>query len=230
MKVGDLIQRVQSLYSKGVQSTSTRLTSRHIYSKLQSVRKRLLAQEAKKKLKLSPWNYQTLQCVELIEIPAHQCPCLPPTGCTILRTKYKLPSILIGFNGSVIDTVSTIDRQRKFSSISLSQVPYISGNKYSSGNTMYFIQDSFLYVITPGILDVVSITAVFEDPVEVKEFPSACSDNFGEECVECMDMLDMDFPLEGDKEEALLELTYQELISMFKQIPQDNVSNNSEDQ
>ena len=42
MTVGDLIQRVQSLYSKGVESDDSRLTRRHIYNKLLSVRSTLI--------------------------------------------------------------------------------------------------------------------------------------------------------------------------------------------
>ena len=34
MIIGDIIQRIQSLYSKGVQSDDTRLKSRHIYNVL----------------------------------------------------------------------------------------------------------------------------------------------------------------------------------------------------
>ena len=48
MKTEELIQRVQSLYSKGVQSDDSRLTSRHIYNKLTTVRAKLVTEEAKK--------------------------------------------------------------------------------------------------------------------------------------------------------------------------------------
>ena len=34
MKIKEIIQRVQSLYSKGVQSDDTRLSDRHIYNKM----------------------------------------------------------------------------------------------------------------------------------------------------------------------------------------------------
>ena len=49
MKIGEIIQRIQSLYSKGVESDDTRLMSRHIYNKLLTVRARLISQDAKKK-------------------------------------------------------------------------------------------------------------------------------------------------------------------------------------
>ena len=41
MLVKELVQRIQSLYSKGVQSDDTRLSSPHIYNKLITVRSKL---------------------------------------------------------------------------------------------------------------------------------------------------------------------------------------------
>ena len=98
MKIGEIVQRVQSLYSKGVHSDDSRLSARHIYNKLLTVRARLISQEAKKKQKISQWNYQTISCIELIKVPAHECPCLPPIGCDMLRSKYKLPKPLSGLS------------------------------------------------------------------------------------------------------------------------------------
>ena len=47
--IGEIIERIQSAYSKGVRSASSRLSSRLIYSKYKSVRKMLVAQQIKKK-------------------------------------------------------------------------------------------------------------------------------------------------------------------------------------
>jgi len=87
MKINELIQRIQSLYSKGVQSDDTRLSNRHVYNKIKTVRSKLVSQEAKKKQKISSWNYQPIPCIELIKVDAHDCPCIPPVGCKILRSK-----------------------------------------------------------------------------------------------------------------------------------------------
>ena len=51
--IGEILERIQSAYSKGVRSTSSRLSSRLSYSKYKSVRKMLVAQQIKKKQKIS---------------------------------------------------------------------------------------------------------------------------------------------------------------------------------
>jgi len=58
MTIKEIIQRVQSLYSKGVQSDDVRLEDRHIYNKMITVRSKLISQEAKKRQKINQWNYQ----------------------------------------------------------------------------------------------------------------------------------------------------------------------------
>ena len=86
MITGEVIQRIQSIYSKGVQSDDSRLRSRHIYNKLITVTAKLYEQQKNKKQKVNQWSYQVLPCVELIKTPIHECPCVPTLGCTIFRT------------------------------------------------------------------------------------------------------------------------------------------------
>ena len=71
-------------------------------------------------------------CIELIKVPAHECPCLPPIGCDMLRSKYKLPKPLSGLSGSLIQTVTTIDRGKKLNEVSMNAVKSLTGNKYTS--------------------------------------------------------------------------------------------------
>lgn len=65
MLIKEVIQRIQALYSKGVKSDDSRLSSRHIYSKLKSTRGRLLYEKVNKRQFIASINYQVLACVEL---------------------------------------------------------------------------------------------------------------------------------------------------------------------
>jgi len=225
MKVSEFIQRVQSLYSKGVNSDDSRLSNRHIYNKLLTVRSRLISQEAKKKLRISAWNYQTLPCVELIQVPTHDCPCIPPRGCDILRSRYELPKPLSGLSNDLIKSVSSIDRDLKIDEISINALGSQKGNKFTSKKINYFIQDGYLYISTPSKLKVVSVIGLFEDPIEASKFPSYCG---CEGCIECVDYLEEDFPIDNYLADAVIELSLQELVVMFSQNIED-LTNNSRD-
>lgn len=226
MQLAELIQRIQSLYSKGVQSDDSRLSSRHIYNKLLTVRSRLITQQANKKQAISVWNYQTLSCIELVKVPAHECPCAPPLGCEILRSKYKIPGIISGIFGDLIQTVSTVDRGIKFDRVTINSVNYQKGNKYTSNKLQYFLHNDYLYITSNRHLGVVMLTGVFEDPVEASKFQSYCECKEG--CTDCIDYQELDFPLDTNLLDQLIELSLQELLEIFMQVPED-VTNNSRD-
>lgn len=223
-----IIQRIQSGYSKGVQSSDSRLTARHIYNKFLTVRARLFYEKSNKKQKISDWNYQTLNCVELIEVPAHQCPCVPPVGCEVLRSKNKLPRPITNMNAHLIKAVTSITGENIYSEITLKEKQYKKGNKYTSNKPDYFIEDGYLYTThikgSPRILKVVMLPG---DPLEARQFESYCDDC--PECVDCESPLDMDFPIDDEMGEALIEIAAIELIKEFEDRREDKVPNSEDD-
>jgi len=228
MKVEEIIQRVQALYSKGVASDDSRLSSRLIYNKLLTTRARLISQEAKKKQRISQWNYQTISCIELIKVPAHDCPCLPPVGCEILRSKFKLPKPLSGLSGNLIQSVTTIDREKKINEINLNAAKSLSGNKYAKSTLSFFIEEGYLYVLSPtNKLQFIRLIGLFEDPIEVKQFENYCTDCI--ECKECIDYESEEFPIDNDMVDPMIELSIQELVILFGQSQQDLTNNSNDD-
>lgn len=229
MIIGKIIQRVQSLYSKGVESDDSRLTSRHIYNKILTVRARLLYQEANKKRILSQWNYQTLPCVEMIEVPSHNCPCIPPVGCNILRSRHPLPKPINTTYGDLIQSVSSIDRSVKIDRVTINSLNAQRGNKYTSKKVQYFIQDGYLYISTPTRLKWLSVVGLYEDPLKAEEFKGYCDD-----CVdcECRDYYNTEFPIDNSLLDALIELSLNELVTVFNQSIEDtdNDSNSEGEQ
>jgi len=222
MLVGELIQRIQSLYSKGVQSDDSRLTSRHIYNKLVGVRSRLLSEELKVKQKLGIWNYQTLSCVELIKTPQHECVCLPPLGCMFLKTKYQLPKTFTGKDKPIIQAITTIDGNIIFSETTWLEKKYKQYNKYTSNKPDYYIKNNYLYITSNSELKIISITAVFEDPLSVYAFPSYCPSDIYDECES---IFDKEFPIDSDKTDMLIEFSVQELMQLFNQNREDLTNN-----
>lgn len=222
MKIKDIIQRVQSLYSKGIQSDDTRLSSRHIYNKMLTVRAKLISQEAKKKQRVSQWNYQTIDCIELITVPLHDCPCVPPYGCDILRSKYPLPRPLTGLSGELIEWVRTIDKSVKIDYITINALNAQSGNKYTSKNSYYFIQNGYLYISTPRKLKYVTVRGLFEDPLEAEEFKGYCDEC--EDCPSCIDYPEQEFAIDNDLIDTLIQMTMEEVVMLFSQSVEDTTN------
>jgi len=235
MIINKMIQRVQSLYSKGVQSDDTRLSKRHIYSKLITSRAKLFTQKLNKRQKISQWNWQTLNCVELIKAEPYECPCLPSIGCVILRTKEPLPKPLTGIlDGHAIQSVTSLEGSILFSETTWEDKKYKKGSKYTANKPDFYIRDNYLFITTKKGPKAITITGLFDDPLVADTYPRICGDSKCEEstpeniCPECESPLDKDFPIDNEMAETIVDMAVQELIGVFNQGRED-VSNNTRD-
>jgi hypothetical protein len=231
MILGDILQRVQTGYSHGVQASSSRLGNRFVYNIFTSVRARLLSQKSAKKQHISLWNYQVLPCIEFIKVPKHLCPCLPPAGCMIWRSKHPLPEVISDLNGPMIQFVSNATNDRRIDSIDPQQVKNLGGDKYTSAMMSYFILNDYIWVINTGEkYPLLMMAGIFQDPVEADDFPSRCPD-VEDPCVEkdCRSRLEFDFNMSNSEIDALVALTVAELQQWFMQNPEDKHANSSDD-
>lgn len=226
MLLGEGIQRVQSLYSRGLQSQDTRLTARHIYSALITGRAVLLSQQYNKNQLVNEWSYQTLPCVELIKAPVHECPCVPSAGCMILRSKHKIPKPISGIDKHLFKPITSLDGTLRVDDDTFENVKYASGNKYTSNKPSAFFRNQYLYIVARRSLKVVPLTGLFEDIVAAKQFQSYCEDC--NDC-NCDDIMDMEFPIDGDLVKPLIDIAAQELIGIMKQVKEDKNANATDD-
>jgi len=222
MILREIIQRVQNLYSRGSASDDTRLSSRHIYNKLITVRSKLLSQKAKEKVKINQWNYQILPCIELELAPVHECPCLVTDNCKVLKSVYPIPRVLTDLNRHLIQSVTTLDGSYIFPESSWEAIKNQKGNKFTSNLSVFYIRDEHLYITYNKILEVVTLTALFGDPAEAMDFPSVCD---SESVTDCISPLDKEFPVDPELADTLIQLTHQELVMAFAQMVEDVVNN-----
>lgn len=223
MKINELIQRIQSLYSKGVESDDSRLTNRHIYNKILSIRTRLISEDRINNRKVSPWNQDTLSCVELESIPAYDCPCILPATCKrVLRSKHRIPKAIEG----MITAINSVENSIKIDLVNKNSARYIGGNKYTGSKVNSFIEEDYLYVIKDTSIGVVQMRGVFEDPIQVDLFNALC-DATCEDC-NCDPVTDKEFSLEAGKVDRLIEMCVRELIEVFRSSLED-LSNDSKD-
>lgn len=223
MILAELIQRVQSLYSKGVQSDDTRLSSRHIYSKILTVRAKLLEQTLNKRQKVAQWDYQTISCLRIVEVPIAECPCAIPSGCTVFRSELPLPGVLTNLNRHFIQSVTNLDGSIIFSEVNWTEKKYKNGAKYTKKSPDYFIRNGYLYVTTPKKIKALTVTALFEDPFVAEQFNICCTNPDS-----CESPLDRDFPISQADIDTIIEMSVQELIGVFNSNMEDQRNNTSD--
>jgi hypothetical protein len=228
INVGEVIQRIQSLYSKGVQSDDTRLSDRHIYSKILTVRARLFKEKANKKQPISEFNYQTI-CVPVHLMTEYSIPCDCPGGCPVLETVNPIPKPIDSIFNDLFYRVSTLDSGIFFEKIEVQNLRWMSGSKYGAKKPRYTVINSDmirLFNITPG-LGYILITGMFEDPIEAYLYGNECC---CKEERECMAYTDVPFFIDMSSLDSLVELCVAELIEIFSKTKEDKVNNTEEDE
>ena len=221
MQIKEIISRIRALYNKGAASDDTRLSDRLIYAKLISSRSLMIKREIDKKRQVSDWIVQTIKCMELVETHPNECPCLPAPGCDILRSKYKIPKPIQSMIGPELEAVTNMDGTVVFSKTNWVRKKYKSGNKFTSGEPDYFIKDDYLFLTVNSLLKYITVSGVFEDPLSIV-YLDACAEA-------CIDPTEQEFPLDEHLTDAIVGAVVQELLGMFKQMPDDSENNAIED-
>lgn len=227
--IGHMINRIQTLYSKGANSDDNLLEDRLIYHKMKNLKNMLIIQKANNKRYINPFSFDTINCIELKLVPLNECPCIPYKGCKIYRSKYKIPKILSGRTGMLFKSIVNISGERVLSIVSEEERIYKKGSKYTKDKPDAFIKDGYLFLNAPtDIGKVVSITALFEDEEEVAKFKTYCYEE--EECEDCcVSMYERPFKIDHDLVETVIEMCYNEFLQIFPIMNKDIDNDSAED-
>jgi len=223
MTIRESIQRVLSLYSKGVGSAASRLSRRHAWNKLITVRERVLTQQINKNQKISQWCYQRVPCVEMIDVPVIECPCVPPLGMYILRSKHKLPAVMASMDKQLFQGVMSLDGSVKYDESEWSSKKYKKGAKYTAAKVDYFVHGEYLWLTATKKPQKLTLSVLGADPIKWYQFGYCCDGQ------ECLDFLSLEFPVEGGMFESIIELAAAELIDSFSKRKEDTAANSRDD-
>ena len=217
--VGSLIEDIQTLYSRGVASDDSRLSSAYVYNKLINVRNFLIVSQAKKRQKISDLNYSLIFKLEMESLNNLECLNLD-IECQQYRSVNQIPSPLSDLNVHLFNYVMPSNVNRRYDEINRTEALYLKGNKYTKNNPKFIFEDGYLYVLgeCPKYLRVKYLS---KDPVNTELFNKICNQ---EECD--FNIYNYEFPIEPDLVEVLKEMVAKELVDKFLQIPEDNRNDN----
>jgi hypothetical protein len=219
--VGFLIEDIQTLYSRGVASQDSALSSAYIYSELINVRNFLVVAQAKKRQKISDLNYSLIYKLEMQPLNTLECLNLD-VNCQQYKSVHQIPSPLSDLNVHLFNYVMPINVSRRYDEINRNEVLYLKGNKYTKNNPKFIFEDGHLYVLgeCPKYLRVKYLS---KDPVNTELFNKICNQ---EECD--FNIYNYEFPIEPDLVEVLKEMVTKRLVDKFLQIPEDSRNDNTD--
>lgn len=209
--VGDAISRIRNQI-KAVKQDAF-LTDRFLYSLIMKHSKWLMKREdGRFKLLSFSSVVQSIDNVELIEVDKIEACCTGlQAGCTIKRTKHKLPVFMQGYLGPLIRNITSVDGSQELQPTLPSSYIKISNStnfRYNKAKYYWYLND---YLYFPNLdWDSVRIEGIFEDDIS----PFTCAED------SCKPKTDHAFNvpdyLHGEMESAVMK----DLAMMF-QIPSD---------
>jgi len=224
MTIREIITRVKAVYSRGVSTDDSSLRNRLVYSKIKSAYNDLL-NDPRIPIGDDDFSKVTIDCVELIETTPFDCDCIPPLGCKVYRSRYKIPSPVSSSGKNIFGPVRTIDGSKEFAMLSNAQSSYSKYAKYASSVESVFIKNNYLYVLKSSGEMLVSITGIFQDPFEVAEFKTICQ---AENQPTCVSLLDQEFSMLSELEDKVINKAVEELALVLVRMPKDIVNDGKE--
>ena len=164
--IGDVVSRVRGQVKAEVQDAF--VTDRYISSLILKFAQLLMRrQDSANKLMKFNSVWQTLPFLNLIEVDRVEASCSGiASGCTIKRTKEKLPTFMEGYWGPLIRTVSSLDGSIELQPTSPGTYTSMSKTTSFKYNTTkyYWYLNGYLYM--PNIeWDAIKLEGVFEGDI-----------------------------------------------------------------
>lgn len=216
-----IVGRIRSLLK--LQSPDYLISDRLILSVLLPVNKKLVTQALQRRSGSdSPNLFTNIGCLELEKVALYSC-CDTTSECMIAKSVEELPSVVDNYYGPAVRYVASVDGKVKFNLMnSPSQYANILKIYPNKKDKYFWIFNKHLYVTDPEV-ELVTISAFFSDLVDPEQF-SSCKDN----ATCASNPLDLPFRSLPKLEDDIVNITTQEILSTFKQIPNDTSSNAQE--
>jgi hypothetical protein len=164
--IGEVVSRVRQAIKAEVQDAF--ITDRYLYSLiLKNAQLFMRRQDNANKLMKFNSVWQTLPFLELIEVDKVEAKCSGiQSGCTIKRTKDKLPTFMEGYWGPLIRTVSSIDASIEVQPTNpgtYTSMTKTTSHKYNKTKYYWFLND---YLYFPNIeWEAIKLEGVFEEDI-----------------------------------------------------------------
>jgi len=167
-------------------------------------------------------------CLELESIPINQCNVNIECD-EIVRTVKPIPQPLDLHVGNAITNIKPTNRiALPFNFVDKNKAIYSEYSPFNKSIFAFLDTDRYIYLVSKtnalNLLDCISITGVFEDPLELLNYSNCCS---CEIATPCLDYDTINYPLQPHYIDLIKEEIVQQLIQKL-QIPEDK-ENNSDD-
>lgn len=174
-----IIDDIRSIATSGSNPDEFRISDEQIGYWIAQTRSMLIGQSLSKHDDLNDTWLNVVTCLSLELADASEC-CLAPSGCYVLKTVKKIPSTIDTWKNNWVVSVTTADgipisKSNQFSN------RYQKYNKYTGNSRYYYLKNDYIYIVNEVLLEMVNVTGLFEDPMQLEEYPSCDGTCFSSE-------------------------------------------------
>lgn len=199
-------------------SDDLKYSKKAILHHLLDTRATLIHEALRKGEPLSETMIQTIPCMDLCEVDRVECPTIPKSGCTWLKSALPLPPYIRIF--SVTDVLG----KKRFDFVKWDKIKYKSESRTPSKAQFYTIRDtgdcSYLYIYGDDFMKKAAVSAIFQEP------QCAAAIGCGEEIVEVKcNPLDVKFYMDAHMRDRMFKLAWASILKINQSIIGDIFNN-----
>jgi hypothetical protein len=215
----EITDDIRAIASSGSNPDNFKIPDEQIFYWINQTRAMLINQSLLKKDDLNDTWLQQINCMALEPADESEC-CLAPSGCYVLKTVRKIPSTIDTWKPNWIVSVTTafgdqIPKSNQFSN------RYQKYNKYTGNKKYYYLKNDYIYVVNNEDLSIINVQALFEDPMELANFPT-CE---GGVCFST----DSPYPASANMSSQITDIIIKTKVMPFMQFPSDNINDGNND-
>lgn len=215
----EITDDIRAIASSGSNPDNFKIPDEQIWYWINQTRAMLINQSLLKKDDLNDTWLQQINCMALEPADESEC-CLAPSGCYVLKTVKKLPATIDTWKPNWIVSVTTafgdqIPKSNQFSN------RYQKYNKYTGNKKYYYLKNDYIYVVNNEDLSLINVQALFEDPMELTNFPT-CE---GEVCFNAYSA----YPVSANMSSQITDIIIKTKVMPFMQFPSDNINDGNND-
>lgn len=224
MKIKEIIQGFRDVIadSHSTVSDDTSFSDRLLYHYLKMIRAQLLYEKFVKGTRpINKFSTQNLECIPLYELDENECPCRPARGCLFLRSKDPLPQTIL-----ITDVRAGLEEFNYIKWEDLESVKH-SRFKFDRDETYYSLktkkEGTYLYIHYRQYLEYADVEGMFEDPLEVRLYPSCCDPD------KCIYAPEERFPIDSSLINLLYRMTFETYVQIKSAAVPDILNNDSDE-
>lgn len=210
--LNQITYNIKNLMRGGNTSDDERISDRQLEFIVNYYRNILVKRDLDKGKSINPDIVQDLGCLELIEVDKAEC-CDTEIGCTVLRTKNKLPKTIELNQDNSLVFIGAIDKYTTFDIIPVYRVPFLN-SKYGKKGTRCYYLNQYVYVLTDDLIEKINVRGIFEDPREAANF-THCD---GTSCF----TIDSTYPIAGWMLQPLVDMVLKNEMKIGVSLPNDD--------